>query len=67
MLGKRENKEHPVYVEIEKDHIRLSIENAQDYFRFFREGNIEDLHIHLPLEAIKELSAEILDEEQNEQ
>ena len=64
MLKKRERKEHPVYVQLEEDHVRFSIENGQDHFKFFRDGNIEDLHIHIPIGAIKELNAEILEQEQ---
>ena len=41
MLKKRECKFHFIFVHVEKEHVDFSIENAQDEFKFFREGNIE--------------------------
>lgn len=66
MLKKKECKSHFIFVRVEKEHVTFSIENAQDDFKFFREGNIEDLHLKIPSEAIKAIHSEILDKEKHE-
>ena len=56
MLEKKERKSQHVYVHLEKEHVRFSIENAQEDFKFFRAGQIEDLHIEIPIAAIKRIA-----------
>ena len=63
MLKKRECASHHVFVHVEKEHVTLSIENAQDNFKFFRMGAIEDLHIKIPATAIKGIAEEIVAKE----